>query len=830
MTYQYIILGMSSDSCRLKVAQALNSFSGISATVTLDPPFATVIAAQRVSTETLQSVLAAAGNYTIRSAPDGPVKADRLHGQTRTIPATVPGSGKFFCLMHCEATSYDRPGDCPVCGMPLVQAAQAGQKVRYTCPMHPEIIRTAAGACPICGMDLVPLQPTTTEDEPGYQLLVRKLKIAIAFTLPIFLIAMGYMIPGSPLPDLMPKKNWDQVQFVLSLPVVFYATAMFFQRAWRSLVSHHFNMFTLIGIGAGAAWSFSVLALYFPAIFPDRFKMHGTVDVYFEAATVILTLVLIGQVLEARAQSKTNTAIKALLKLAPDEAVRVFNGLEELIPLEQVRSGDLLRVKPGEKIPVDGLVTEGETAVDESMITGEPLPVSKRPGDGVVAGTLNGNRTFIMKAEKVGAETLLSQIIDLVNRAGRSKAPIQKLADTVSGYFVPAVIAIALATAIVWWTRGPEPRAGYAFVNALAVLIIACPCALGLATPMSMMVGIGKGAQNGVLIKNAASLEMMDRINVLIVDKTGTLTEGKPSVDKIISAGEITELTLGQYIVSLNSASEHPLAQATLRYGKEYKLALLPVQDFEAVTGKGVTGKLTGKPAALGNARLLEQLKIILPEGLRLKAAEEQQADRTVSYFAFDQQVEGMVVISDRLKPTSKAAVQTLQQQGLRVIMLTGDNACTAAAVATTLGLDGFEAQLLPGDKQEYIRRSQQLGEKVAMAGDGINDAPALAQADVGIAMGNGTDVAIESAAITLVKGDLRGIVKARSLSNNVMRNIRENLFFALAYNIMGLPLAAGVLFPFTGWLLSPMIAALAMSLSSVSVIVNALRLRNTEL
>ncbi|MFD0795423.1 heavy metal translocating P-type ATPase [Mucilaginibacter litoreus] len=841
MIHHYHIAGMSCDGCRTKVEQALNRIDGITATVTLDPPVATITMEQHIPTQELQKALSAVGNYTIAvdtHTQENPHAHDQVypkehHHHDQHVNSNAEDSkGNYYCPMHCEGEkTYEKPGNCPVCGMALVKKPEAKQQAQYTCPMHPEIIKNQPGACPICGMDMVPLQPTgSDEEEQGYLLLVRKLKIAIVFTLPIFLIAMADMIPGNPLHHLLSKTAWSWVQLVLSLPVVFYAAWIFFQRAWQSIMTRHFNMFTLIGIGAGAAWLFSVVALLFPGFFPERFKMDGAVYVYFEAATVILTLVLVGQVLEARAHSRTNTAIKELLKLAPNQATRINNGQEETVSIDRVQSGDLLRVKPGEKIPVDGRIDNGETSIDESMITGEPLPVSKRPGDQVVAGTINGNKTFVMKAEKVGADTLLSQIVDMVNKASRSKAPIQKTADRISGYFVPAVIGIAVVTAVIWGIWGPEPRYVYAFVNALAVLIIACPCALGLATPMSIMVGVGKGAQNGILIKNAESLEKMNAIDLLIVDKTGTLTEGKPSVEKVIAAESAPEAGVLQYIASLNSASEHPLAQATARYAKEKETTLLPVTGFEAVTGKGVTGQLNGKQAALGNSKLLEQLSMALPDNLRETAAKEQSSGKTVSYLAYGHEAIGFVVISDKIKETSKEAITALQKEGLQVIMLTGDNPQTAAAVAGELGLDGFEAQMLPENKLDYIKKLQDQGKKVAMAGDGINDAPALSQADIGIAMGTGTDVAIESAAITLVKGDLQGIAKSRALSHWVMRNIRENLFFALGYNVVGIPIAAGLLYPLTGWLLSPMIAALAMSLSSVSVIVNALRLRNIKL
>jgi Cu+-exporting ATPase len=740
-------------------------------------------------------------------------------------------SGIYYCPMHCEGDkTYDEPGNCPVCGMSLVEQPTLTQATQFTCPMHPEIIRDEPGACPICGMDLVPLQ-AGAEDDETYKNLLFKFKIAVLFTFPIFVVAMSDMIPGNPLHELLSLKQWNWVQFALSIPVVFYATWMFFERAWHSIKSRHFNMFTLIGIGAGAAWVFSVIGLLFPDVFPEQFKMHGTVHVYFEAATVILTLVLLGQLLEARAHGKTNSAIKELLKLAPNQATKIIDGKEHPVSIDAIQRGDMLRVKPGEKIPVDGEIIEGESAVDESMITGEPIPVSKRPGDKVSSATINGNRTFVMRAEKVGAETLLSQIIEMVNTASRSKAPIQKLADKISGYFVPIVIGIAVITSIVWAAFGPEPSYVYAFVNALAVLIIACPCALGLATPMSVMVGVGKGAQSGVLIKNAESLEKMNAVDVVVIDKTGTVTEGKPSVEKIVSANpDFSESDILQKIISLNSHSEHPLAQATRQYGEEKNVSALPVSDFEAVTGKGVTGKLADSLVALGNKKLMEQVGAAISDELQQQVQEAQQSGKTVSYLSEGKVAIGYVVISDKIKATSKEAVRKLQEEGLQVIMLTGDNEDTARAVSDTLHLDGFKAQMLPEDKLDEVKRLQAEGRKVAMAGDGINDAPALAQADIGIAMGTGTDVAIESASITLVKGDLNGIARARVLSHKVMKNIKENLFFALAYNVLGIPIAAGLLYPSFGILLSPMIAALAMSLSSVSVITNSLRLRNTRL
>ncbi|HLT72625.1 MAG TPA: copper-translocating P-type ATPase, partial [Cyclobacteriaceae bacterium] len=606
-------------------------------------------------------------------------------------------------------------------------------------------------------MDLVPLEADAEEEDKTYQNLLRKFKIAVVFTVPIFLIAMSEMVPANPLPEIMPWKYWNWVQLVLSLPVVFYATWMFFERAWRSIVTWHLNMFTLIGIGAGVAWLFSVAAMLFPGFFPDEFKTHeGTVFVYFEAATVILTLVLLGQLLEARAHGRTNSAIKELLKLAPNTATRIVDGKEEVVHLDAIQKGDLLRVKPGEKIPVDGSITEGETSVDESMISGEPIPVDKKSGDKVSSGTINGNKTFVMTAENVGDETLLARIIDMVNTASRSRAPIQNLADKISGYFVPAVVMIAVITFIVWAVFGPEPATVYGFVNAVAVLIIACPCALGLATPMSVMVGVGKGAQSGILIRNAEALERMNAIDVVIIDKTGTITEGRPSVEKLMNvASGHSENSILEKMASLNSSSEHPLAQATLRFASENNVEAKAVTDFEAVTGKGVTGKLDGRLLALGNDKLMEQVGAVVPAEFRTRVQAEQGQGKTVSYLSEGDAVLGALVISDRIKPTSKGAVEKLQKDGLQVIMLTGDNKDTAKAVSDSLGLNGFKAQMLPEDKLNEVKRLQAEGKKVAMAGDGINDAPALAQADIGIAMGTGTDVAIESAGITLVKGDL---------------------------------------------------------------------------
>ena len=847
MKHTYIISGMSCNGCRTKVEKTLNGVEGVEAVVTLDPQEAVITMEKHIPTPVLQEALSGVGKYTIEmSQPkmginqieDEPTPkaccGNTTHHHHKIEEDTKPNTpGKYYCPMHCEGDKeYDQAGDCPVCGMDLVKAQDlTAVKTQYTCPMHPQIVQDGPGSCPICGMDLVPMEPTDSEENKTYNDLVRKMKMALLFTVPIFIIAMSDMIPNNPLMQIMDMKSWNWVQLVLSIPVVFYATWMFFIRAWKSLVTWNLNMFTLIGIGSGVAFLFSVFALFFPNVFPAEFKSHtGAVHLYFEATTVILTLVLLGQLLEARAHSQTSGAIKELLKLAPTEATLVVDGKDKLISIHDIKKGDLLRVKPGDKIPVDGTITDGESTIDESMISGEPIPVDKKVDDGVVAGTINGNKSFVMVAEKIGSETLLSQIVQMVNSASRSRAPIQKLADRISKYFVPIVVLVSVITFFVWAKFGPEQNALiYGFINAVAVLIIACPCALGLATPMSVMVGVGKGAQSGVLIKNAEALENMNKVNVLITDKTGTITEGKPSVEKVFSTTN-QENDLLQNIASLNQYSEHPLAQAVVNFAKAKKVSLSEVKDFEAISGKGVIGTVANKKVALGNKKLMEQVNASVSEDIENKIIAEQKLGKTVSYIAVDQVVLGYVTITDAIKATSVAAVKELMRQGVEVIMLTGDNVNTAKAVADELQLSSFIAGCLPEDKLNEIKRLQAEGKIVAMAGDGINDAPALAQADIGIAMGTGTDVAIESAKITLVKGDLQGIVKAKKLSHAVMKNIHQNLFFAFFYNALGIPIAAGVLYPFFGILLSPMIAALAMSFSSVSVIANALRLRGLKL
>ena len=844
MKHTYTITGMSCDGCRSKVEKTLNAVDGIQAVVTLVPPLATITMDKHIPTTQLQEALSAAGNYTItinnttdsHGMAEKPIEksccSSNKPQEKSTVTLPPNAKGKYYCPMHCEGEKvYDKPGDCPVCGMDLVkEAAIANSKTMYTCPMHPEVIQEGPGSCPICGMDLVPMEPTDAEENKVYDDLVRKMKIAVVFTVPIFIIAMSDMIPNNPLMKIMDTQKWNWVQLILSLPVVFYACWMFFERAYKSIITWNLNMFTLIGIGSGVAFVFSLVGLFFPAIFPNEFKTHnGTVLLYFEATTVILTLVLLGQLLEARAHSRTSGAIKELLKLAPTEATLVIDGADKAISIHDIKKGDLLRVKPGDKIPVDGIITDGESTIDESMISGEPIPVDKKTDDSVIAGTINGNKSFVMIAEKVGSETLLSQIVQMVNDASRSRAPIQKLADRIAKYFVPIVVITSVITFFVWAKFGPEPALVYGFINAIAVLIIACPCALGLATPMSVMVGVGKGAQSGVLIKNAEALENMNKVNVLITDKTGTITEGKPSVEKVFSLNNDDDSLL-QSIASLNQYSEHPLAQAVVNFAKAKGISLIEVKDFEAISGKGVIGTVTNKKVALGNKKLMEQVSATVSAELENQIIAEQKLGKTVSYISVDGIAVGFVSITDAIKATSVEAIKELIRQGVEVIMLTGDNENTAKAVATQLNLSSFKASCLPEDKLKEIKRLQSEGKIVAMAGDGINDAPALAQADIGIAMGTGTDVAIESAKITLVKGDLQGIVKAKNLSHAVMRNIKQNLFFAFFYNVLGIPIAAGVLYPFFGILLSPMIAALAMSFSSVSVIANALRLRNLKL
>jgi len=817
MTHHYIISGMSCDGCRKKVEKTLNTVEGIQAEVTLNPPLATITMGEHVATEKFQDVLTEVGKYTIEmtsaaNSLEAPAKsccssqnknyqAEHQHTNKAAKPLDATTTGVFYCPMHCEGDkTYTKFGDCPV-----------------------------------CGMDLVPAQTSDSQENKAYTDLLKKMLIAVVFTLPIFIISMSEMIPSNPLYNLMSVEKWNWIQFLFSIPVLFYAGGMFFVRAYKSIVTWNLNMFTLIGIGTGVAFIFSIAAMFFPDMFPTEFKSHhGTIHLYFEAATVIITLVLLGQLLEAKAHEQTSGAIKELMKLSPTEATLINNGTDITIAIDKIQKGDLLRVKPGDKIPVDGKITTGESSIDEAMITGEPIPVDKKTGDTVIAGTINGTKSFVMIAQKVGSETLLSQIIQMVNDASRSRAPIQKLADRVAKYFVPTVVAISLITFFAWAKFGPEPAYIYGLINAIAVLIIACPCALGLATPMSVMVGVGKGAQYGILIKNAEALENLNKIDVLITDKTGTITEGKPSVEKVYTeendAMNISEEILIQNIASLNQHSEHPLAQAIVNFAKLKNISILAVSDFQSITGKGVTGSVNDSKVALGNKKLMLEVGASVSAAIENNIISEQNQGKTVSYIAVNNIVLGYVTITDAIKENSIKAIKSLIDEGVEVIMLTGDNKNTAKAVADQLHLSSFKADCLPEDKLKEIQRLQAEGKIVAMAGDGINDAPALAQANIGIAMGTGTDVAIESAKITLVKGDLNGIVKAKKLSHAVMKNIRQNLFFAFIYNVLGIPIAAGILYPMFGILLSPMLAALAMSLSSVSVIVNALRLRSLKL
>ena len=704
-------------------------------------------------------------------------------------------------------------------------------KVIYTCPMHPEVQQDHPGNCPKCGMTLE-LKTTSAIEEDNHELtdMTRRLWIGAALALPVFLLAMAHLIPA------LGHENWIMgdasrwIQFILATPVVLWAGWPFFQRGWHSIVTRHLNMFTLIAIGVGTAYLFSVVVMIVPGAFPTSFAPDGKVGIYFEAAAVIVLLVLLGQVLEMRARSKTGSAIRGLLNLAPKTARVVQDGAERDVPLESVQAGAKLRVRPGEKIPVDGVLLDGKTSVDESMISGEPIPVEKNSGDKVTGGTLNTTGSFLMQAEHVGSETVLARIVKMVADAQRSRAPIQALADKVSGWFVPAVLACAVLTFIVWALVGPQPRFAHAIVNAVAVLIIACPCALGLATPMSVMVGIGRGALAGVLIRNAEAMEVMEKVTTVVVDKTGTLTEGKPRLTQVIPANGVSADDLLLTAASVEQNSEHPLAAAMVRGAKDRNVKLHPVTDFNSITGGGVVGKLGGREIAVGKLKFLQDRHVTDLEGIEPKATVLQAEGQTAMFVAINGKAAGIITVSDPIKTSTPEAIAQLHKLGLKIIMLTGDNERTATAVAKTLGLDEVVAGVEPKDKHERILQLRQRGQIVAMAGDGINDAPALAAANVGIAMGTGTDVAMESAGITLVKGDLLGIAKAITLSRSMMRNIRQNLFFAFAYNVLGIPLAAGLLYPFFGWLLSPIIAGAAMSLSSVSVIANALRLRNAKL
>lgn len=741
------------------------------------------------------------------------------------------GQLEYTCPMHPEVRQLGR-GSCPKCGMTLEPVlAPAVNKIEYTCPMHPQIVRFEPGACPICGMALELREVSREEINPELVNMTRRFWISLALTMPTLLLMVSSLMPGDPLKRLLGSGPSLWFEFGLATPVVLWGGWPFFQRGWMSVVNRHLNMFTLISLGIGAAYFYSVGALLFPGFIPASFRdMAGDLAVYFEPASVIVTLVLLGQMLELRARSQTSSALKALLGLAPKTGrVVLEDGREEDIALDRVVVGDRLRVRPGEKVPVDGLVLEGTSSVDESMVTGEPIPVEKTADARLTGGTLNGTGTFIMRADRVGAETLLSQIVRMVGDAQRTRAPIQRLADVVASYFVPAVILIALITFAVWAMWGPEPRLAHALVNAVAVLIIACPCALGLATPMSIMVGTGRGAQAGVLIRNAEALETLEKVDTLVIDKTGTLTEGKPKLITSESLQGREDLEMLRLLASLEKASEHPLASAIVAGAKQRGLQLAKTDNFRSVTGKGVTGTVEGHSVAVGSAKLLQELSIDSQPVVK-RAEELREQGQTVMLVAIDGRPAGLVGVADPIKPSTPEAIHLLHAEGIRLVMLTGDNRTTGEAVASKLGLDDIQADVLPDKKAEAVKRLQSEGHVVAMAGDGVNDAPALAQAQVGIAMGTGTDVAMESAGVTLVQGDLRGIARARRLSRSTMRNIRQNLFFAFFYNALGVPIAAGVLYPFFGLLLSPMIASVAMTFSSFSVIMNALRLRRLKL
>ena len=791
MTHTYYVKGMSCSGCEMTVKKSLEAVEGVSQAVANAKEKTVVVEmTQHIPFETLKAALEGTHYALVTSLEEATPAA-------KPQASTHKGTGVYYCPMRCEGNkTYDHPGHCPVCGMDLVEQVST------------ESLKEGG------------------QEQQKRQELRRQFWGALAFTLPIFIIAMGGMWHDNPMYKLMPISYWNWLQFALSLPVVFYYCWTYFVRAWVSIKTLRFNMFTLIGIGAAAAWLFSVVALCIPDSLPEQFKEHGSVPLYFEATTVILTLVVLGQLLEANAHGRTQEAVRMLLQLAPNTAIKLVGDKEVEVSVEEVAKGDHLRVRPGAKIPVDGRIIEGEAIIDESMITGEPLPVEKQVGAAISAGTINGAHTFVMQAEKVGKDTLLSQIVTMVQQATSSRAPIQKLADRIAAYFVPMVVAVSVLTFILWVVFAKEYAYEYALINAIAVLIIACPCALGLATPVSVMVGVTKGARQGILIKNAEALERMKQVDTLIIDKTGTLTEGKPSVSKLIPFADYSEQALLPILYGINKDSEHPLAKATNTYAAQQGATPLAMTGFKALAGRGVTATYEGKNYYFGNDRLMQEIGATLTEAQRNQVSEVQHKGQTLSFLAIEKEVIAAVAITDKVKDTAAEAIKALQAQGITVVMLTGDNPTTAQAVAEQIGLTHYKAGMLPQDKQQEVQRLQAEGKVVAMAGDGINDAPALAQAHVGIAMGTGTDIAIESGQITLVKGDLGGIVKARALSEAVVKNIRENLFFALIYNTVGIPIAAGVLYPFFGILLSPMLGALAMSFSSVSVIANALRLK----
>lgn len=845
-TKKYNVLGMSCEGCQKKISSALNNVEGIKADVNLAGNFVEITSEQEIDLEKINSELKNAGNYVLED-PEKPKNTQFIPPQDRVSPSSV-----YCCPMECEGDKvyFVQGKRCPVCNMycvPIEEKSEVrSQKSEvnhvetfseklgeYYCPMFCEGDKTYPEnvGCPVCGMDLVKITGNDDESEDDtYKNLQKKFWISVAFTLPVFILSMGGMFFKFP----FSSRISGILQLIFTLPVVFFTGWFLFKRAWISFKSWNLNMFSLIGLGASAAFVYSIFALTFPSLIPhELMQNHHEVPLYFEAVAVILTLVIFGQMLEAKAHQKTGNAIKELMNLSPKEAHLIQNNVEKNIPISEVNIGDILKVKPGEKIPVDGEIIEGNTTIDESMITGEPIPAEKKLGDKVTSGTINGNQVFLMKTEKIGKDTLLSQIIEMVNAASRSKAPIQKLTDKVSKIFVPVVIAISVLTFIFWYFFGGENRAIFALVNALAVLIVACPCALGLATPMSVMVGIGKGARNGILIKNAEALEEMEKVNVIITDKTGTLTEGKPSLTQIFSENILENEAL-QLAASLNKNSEHPLSQAVLNKAKFFDSAqndnLKEVKNFENISGRGILGEIDSKKLFLGNIHFLKENHFEISENLLQKAQILENEANTVSYLTIDGKAVAIFGFKDKIKENAKSAIKSLQNKGIEVIMMTGDNEATAKHVAESLGIKKYFANCLPQDKINEVKNLQTQGKIVAMTGDGINDAPALAQANVGIAMGTGTDIAMNSAEITLLKGDISGVAKSKILSEKMMKNVKENLFFAFAYNTLGIPIAAGLLYPIFGVLLSPMFAAAAMSFSSVSVIANSLRLNNVKL
>ncbi len=853
-TKKYNVLGMSCEGCQKKISSALNNVEGIKADVNLAGNFVEITSEQEIDLEKLNSELKNAGNYVLED-PEKPKSTEFIPPQDRVSPSSV-----YYCPMECEGDKvYFVQGKCcPVCNMYCVPIEEKEENRKkgmhqhhhetkhehhvetfseklgeYYCPMFCEGDKTYPEnvGCPVCGMDLVKITGNDDESEDDtYKNLQKKFWISVAFTLPVFILSMGGMFFEFP----FSSRVSGILQLIFTLPVVFFTGWFLFKRAWISFKSWNLNMFSLIGLGASAAFIYSIFALTFPSLIPhELMQNHHEVPLYFEAVAVILTLVIFGQMLEAKAHQKTGNAIKELMNLSPKEAHFIQNNVEKNIPISEVKIGDILKVKPGEKIPVDGEIIEGNTTIDESMITGEPIPAEKKLGDKVTSGTINGNQVFLMKTEKIGKNTLLSQIIEMVNSASRSKAPIQKLTDKVSKIFVPVVIAISVLTFVFWYFFGGENRAIFALVNALAVLIVACPCALGLATPMSVMVGIGKGAKNGILIKNAEALEEMEKVNVIITDKTGTLTEGKASLMHLFSEN-IPENEALQLAASLNKNSEHPLSQAVLNKAKFFDSAqndnLKEVKNFENISGRGILGEIDGKKLFLGNIHFLKENHFEISENLLQKAQILENEANTVSYLTIDGKAVAVFGFKDKIKENAKSAIKSLQNKGIEVIMMTGDNEATAKHVAESLGIKKYFANCLPQDKINEVKNLQNQGKIVAMTGDGINDAPALAQANVGIAMGTGTDIAMNSAEITLLKGDISGVAKSKILSEKMMKNLKENLFFAFAYNTLGIPIAAGLLYPIFGVLLSPMFAAAAMSFSSVSVIANSLRLNKVKL